>query len=303
MVEAAVSVIIPTYNAGKYLEAQLDVLTRQALPSAEILIVDSSSTDNTVKIAERYGAHIHIIPKAQFDHGGTRTQIGKLAKGDILVYLTQDSLPMNELSVANLVSKLLEDDRISAAFGRQIPHPDATPFAQHLRLFNYPAQSYVRTIRDREQYGIKTFFCSNSFAAYRRKALESVGWFKAGLLVGEDMHACAKMLANGCHVAYVADAVVFHSHNYPVRQEFKRYFDLGVLFSKEQWLREKFGNANSEGVRFVRSELTFLLKRGLGVYIPASLLRTIAKWGGYRLGHWHRYMPDRIIQSLSMHWK
>ena len=303
MVETEISVIIPTLNAGKCLATQLDVLTTQALPPAEILIVDSSSTDNTVKIAERYGAHVHVIPKVQFDHGGTRTRIGMLAKGEILVYLTQDALPVNELSVPNLVSKLLEDHRISAAFGRQIPHPDATPFARHLRWFNYPAQSYVRTIGDRDQYGIKTFFCSNSFAAYRRKALESVGWFKAGLLVGEDMHACAKMLANGYHIAYVADAVVFHSHNYPVRQEFKRYFDLGVLFSKEPWLREKFGNANSEGVRFVRSELAFLRNNGCGVYIPASLLRTVAKWGGYQLGHLHGYLPDRIIQSLSMHWK
>jgi rhamnosyltransferase len=303
MVEDTVSVIIPTYNAGTYLKAQLDVLTRQALPSVEIVVVDSSSTDDTVKIAESYGVQIHIIPTRRFNHGGTRTWIGKSAKGDILVYLTQDALPVNELAVPLLVSRLLVDQQIGAAFGRQVPHPDATPFARHLRAFNYPAASYRRHLHDAAQYGMKTFFCSNSFAAYRRKALDAVGWFEEGLLMGEDMHVCAKMLLSGYHIAYVADAVVAHSHNYSVRQEFKRYYDLGAFFNKEQWILKRYGNANSEGLRFVRSELSFLWRSGCRRYIPASLLRTAAKWLGYQLGHVHPYLPGWIIRRVSMHSK
>ena len=298
-----VSILIPTYNAGPSFESLLDILSRQQLRLFEVIVVDSSSTDDTFSIAKSHGLHTHVISKREFDHGGTRTLMGNLAKGDVLVYLTQDALLLNELAVPNLVSKLLEDERIGAAFGRQIPHRDATPFAQHLRSFNYPTVSHVRTIRDSEEYGMKTFFCSNSFAAYRRKALEAVGWFKAGLLIAEDMHVCAKMLANGYHIAYAADAAVYHSHNYSVQQEFKRYFDLGVFFNKEPWILERFGNANSEGLRFVRSELSFLRKNSLRRLIPLSLLRNGAKWAGFQFGQLYRYLPERIIRSASMHWK
>jgi rhamnosyltransferase len=298
------TVIIPTYNAERYLHDQLKALRVQAIKNFHIVVIDSSSSDDTVAIAKDHAVETIVIPKEQFDHGGTRTLAGKhCSSAEILVYLTQDALPYNELSVPRLVSKLLEDEKIGVAFGRQIPHRDATPFAQHLRSFNYPAASYIRTIGDREQYGMKTFFCSNSFAAYRRKALENVGWFKAGLLVGEDMHACAKMLINGYQIAYVSDAVVYHSHNYSVWQEFKRYFDLGVLFSKEQWLTERFGNANSEGMRFVRSEISYLTNNGFRMHIPASLLRNAAKFTGYQLGHLYSYLPGWMIRSLSMHWK
>ena len=298
-----VSILIPSYNAGSLFATLLEKLSCQQLRLFEIIVVDSSSTDETLSIAKSHGVRTHVIPKREFDHGGTRTDMGKLAKGDVLVYLTQDALPLNEVAVPALVSKLLEDERTGAAFGRQIPHRDATPFAQHLRAFNYPAVSHTRSIEDCDHYGMKTFFCSNSFAAYKRKALERVGWFKAGLLMGEDMHACAKMLADGFRIAYVADAVVYHSHNYSMQQEFKRYFDLGAFFSKEQWILKRYGSASSEGLRFVRSEVAFLRDNGFTRSIPVSLLRNAAKWGGYQLGHLYPYLPNWIIRWASMHSK
>jgi rhamnosyltransferase len=296
-----VSILIPTYNAGPSFGSLLEVLARQQLRLFEVVVIDSSSTDNTLSIARSYGVRTHVISKREFDHGGTRTSMGKLAKGDVLVYLTQDALPLNEGAVPALVSKLLEDERIGAAFGRQIPHPHATPFAQHLRVFNYPGVSHTRGFEDRDRYGMKTFFCSNSFAAYRRKALEEIGWFKSGLLMGEDMHACAKMLVNGFRIAYVAEAVVGHSHDYSMQQEFRRYFDLGAFFSKEQWMLEQYGTANSEGFRFVKSEIAFLLKGGFIRYIPASVLRNAAKWCGFQLGRLYPYLPAWMIRWASMH--
>ena len=296
-----VSILVPTYNAGPSFRALLDALGRQQLRPFEIIVVDSSSSDETLSIAKSQGVQTHRIAKQAFDHGGTRNFLGTLAKGDILVYLTQDALPVDDTSVPALVSSLLTDDRIAAAFGRQIPQANATAFAAHLRTFNYPAVSHTRTIQDCEQYGMKTFFCSNSFAAYKRKALGSVGWFKEGLLMGEDMYVCARMLLKGYHIAYAADAVVYHSHNYSVRQEFRRYFDLGAFFSGEPWILERYGNASSEGFRFVRSELSFLLNSGLMRFIPVSLLRNAAKWCGYQLGLLYPYLPSWLIRRVSMH--
>lgn len=300
---SGISIIIPTYNASSYLGQQLDVLVHQTVRNAEILIIDSSSTDDTLKIAASYGVRAAVIPKTDFDHGGTRTLAGRQSRGDILVYLTQDALPQNEYAIECLVNALDQDPHIGAAFGRQMPHVNATPFAKHLRFFNYPAQSYTRTFRDRSMYGVKTAFCSNSFAAYRRSALEDVGWFKDKLLMCEDIYACARMLMKGYRVGYVAEAVVYHSHNYSLAQEFKRYFDLGAFFAKESWILEEFGKPEGEGGKYVKSEISFLLSQRLFHYLPVTFVRGFAKLAGYKLGQYDDKFPRILLKRLSMHAK
>jgi rhamnosyltransferase len=268
----------------------------------DILVIDSSSSDATLDIAKQHAVHTVIIPKGEFDHGGTRTLAGKIrSMGDILLYLTQDALPFDDRAIEILIQPLLAEQKCGAAFGRQIPFQDATPFAQHLRLFNYPPQSYIRTYADRTAIGIRAAFCSNSFAAYRRDALEEVGWFMENLLLAEDMHVCARMLMKGYRVGYIADAMVYHSHNYTVAQELKRYFDLGVFFEKERWLLDEFGKPEGEGVKFVQSEFSYLWSHGLFHLLPISLIRAAAKLIGYRLGHYYRQLPRAVLRRVSMH--
>ena len=295
------SILIPTYNASQHLERLLIALRSQRLKDAEILIIDSSSQDKTIDIAKAFGVRVLTIPQKQFDHGGTRTMVGKLATGDILVYLTQDALPVDEKAVRTLIRPLYEDNTIGLTFGRQIPYENATPLARHLRFFNYPDRSYTRVVGDKALYGVKTAFCSNSFAAYRRSALENVGWFQDKLLMGEDLHVCARMLMKGYRVGYIAEAVVYHSHNYTVAQEFKRYFDLGVFFEKECWLLDEFGRPEGEGIKFVRSEFSYLRSHGLLHLLPISLMRAAAKLIGYRLGHYYRHLPRAVLRRVSMH--
>ena len=295
------SILIPTYNASQYLERLLIALRSQSLKDAEILIVDSSSQDKTVEIAKAFDVSVLTISKQQFDHGGTRTMVGKLATGDILVYMTQDALPVDEKAVETLIRPLREDNTIGLTFGRQIPHENAVPLARHLRFFNYPDRSYTRAVGDKALYGVKTAFCSNSFAAYRRSALENVGWFQDKLLMGEDLHACARMLMRGYRVGYIAEAAVYHSHNYSLRQDFKRYFDLGVFFEKQRWLLDEFGRPEGEGIRFVMSELSYLRSHGLLHLLPISLMRAAAKLIGYRLGHYYRHLPRAVLRRVSMH--
>jgi rhamnosyltransferase len=295
-----ISIIIPTLNASRFLGSLLTSLRRQTIADLDITIVDSSSADETVNIARSHSASVHVIPKNEFDHGGTRTLIGKLVKGDVLVYLTQDALPIDEYAVAKLVQPFSHDNQTGVAFGRQIPYPHATPFAKHLRYFNYPAHSYARTFEDRGSLGIRAAFCSNSFAAYRRSALEAVDWFQERLVMGEDLHASAKMLMKGYTLRYVAEAAVYHSHNYTVAQDLKRYFDLGRFFKRESWLHSEFGKPEREGLRFIVLEWSFLLKEGFPQYLPLSLARGMAKFVGYRLGLLSERLPSWAVKRLSM---
>jgi len=294
-----ISVIIPTYNAQEYLPELLERLKNQTV-SFELIIIDSSSSDNTVTIAREYTDNIIVIPTSEFDHGGTRTKAAKAASGDIIVFLTQDALPHEN----NTIEKILEpfeDLNVGAVYGRQIPYDDASLFGKHLRYFNYPDTSYVRTLQDKDKYGIKTAFLSDSFASYRKSALHKIDYFKDGLIVGEDTYAGAKMLIKGFSLGYSAEAKVYHSHSYNVIEEFKRYFDIGVFHKREKWILETFGKAEGEGGKYVKSEFQYLLTQHAYWKIPEFFIRNGMKYLGYKLGYHYQRLPSFLIQRLSMH--
>lgn len=295
-----ISIIIPTLNAENYLSKLLERLNSQTVKDFELIIVDSSSNDNTLNIARKYTDNIISISKNKFDHGGTRTMVGKIAKGDLLIYFTQDALPYDDFTIENII-KIFKNEKVGAAYGRQISYPYTNLFGKHLREFNYPKGSYIRGLSDIPKYGIKTAFMSNSFACYRKVALEHIGWFKDGLILGEDMYAAAKMILAGYSIAYVDDARVYHSHDYTVWQEFKRYFDIGVFHAREIWLIETFGKAEGEGARYIKSELDYLLKHKAWNLLPEWVFRNFMKYVGYILGRNYNKLPKKLIKKISMH--
>lgn len=293
------NIIVVTYNAEPRLAKLLAGLQSQSQDN-EILIIDSSSTDSTSGITARHGVRILTIPQSDFDHGGTRNLGIEQARGEFILFMTQDTICADEHAVAELIRPLREDENIAAAYGRQIACEDASVFARHLRLFNYPETSYVRGLDDRKKYGIKTAFLSNSFAAYRTSVLKEIGGFESRLIFGEDTFAAAKILLKGKKIAYAADAKVFHSHNYTPQQEFKRYFDMGVFHSCEGWLLREFGKAEREGNKYAKSEIKFLLKQRKLFLLPEFILRIIMKYLGYKLGTQYAYLPKSINRLCSM---
>ena len=300
MPNTEITVLILTFNAGHKLESLLRGLQKQTMKPTQILVVDSESTDGTSQLAESRNCKVIRIDRVNFDHGATRTLAAKEANGEFIFLLTQDVLPCDEFVIENIIKSFMEDIQIGAAFGRQVPYPNASVFAGHLRLFNYPDASYVRTLEDRKKYGIKTAFLSNSFAAYRRLSLEKIGYFKSGLIFGEDTCAAADMLLKNQKVAYVADAKVFHSHNYTICQDFKRYFDMGVFHRNEDWLLKQFGNAEDQGFKYIESEFKFLLKARAFGLLPEFVLRNFMKFLGYKLGMHHAHIPENISRRFSM---
>ena len=298
------SIITPTYNASRYLSALLDRLESQTVKDFELIVIDSSSSDNTVEIARSHGAKIISIAKSEFDHSATRTLGAKESRGDIIIYLTQDAIPFDEYAIENIVKPLDNDKKIGAVFARQLPHPNASVFAQHLRLFNYPDTSYTRVLGDREQYGIRTIFFSDTFSAYRKNVLEEIGYFKNGLIFGEDTCAAAMILLKGKKIAYAVDAKVFHSHNYTISQDFKRYFDMGIFHKNENWLLTEFSGPQSEALKYIKSEIKFLWKQNKLILLPELILRNTMKFLGYTFGFKYDFLPKNISKMLSTnrHW-
>lgn len=297
-------VIVPTYQADKHLPTLLPALLEQSVKPRDVLVVDSSSRDGTVHQFKEFGAEVIVIPQAQFDHGGTRRLAAQhCADSEFIVMLTQDAIP-----VPGAFDRLLaafDDPVVGAAYGRQRPRPQAAAIERHARLFNYPpASSTTRRFEDRERFGMKTVFCSNSFAAYRSSALREVGCFPEESFFGEDQIVAGRMLIAGWHLAYVSDAEAIHSHGYRIRDDFKRYFDIGVFHSRNRWLLDAFGTAEGEGMRFVLSELKYLIQHE-PVAIPSALARTILKYAGYRIGMYERRMHPKmkaLCSSAPLYW-
>lgn len=296
------ALVIPLYNAAAYLPLLLPMLAKWVKRAErELLFVDSSSTDGTAAMVTEAGlGRILCIDSRNFDHGGTRAWAAQQVNAEVVVFMTQDALPVSVDDIDRLV-RAFDDPLVAAVYGRQLPYANCHLFGRHLRQFNYGERSYVRGLEDTAEYGIKTAFLSNSFAAYRRSALEDIGWFKDGLILGEDSYAGGKLLLAGHKLAYVAEAEVYHSHNYTVWQEFKRYFDIGVFHTMESWLLEEFGKPEGEGMRYVRSEWNTLRAENAWQLLPSFVLRNGMKWLGYKLGKQYRHLPTWLVPCLSMH--
>lgn len=293
-------VLIPTRNAGSGWGAALAAILAQSCAPSRCLVFDSSSSDDTVARARASGCAVRVIPFGEFNHGATRqTMVDSLDSPSVVVFLTQDATLADADSLCALLAAF-DDPTVGAAYGRQLPYPHTGALGAHARRFNYPPVSYLASMADAGSRGIKAAFLSNSFAAYRVSALRAVGGFSADVILGEDTQVAARMLLAGWRVAYRANATVFHAHDYTMIEEFKRYFDIGVMHARAQWMLDAFGSPEGEGGRFVRSELSFLLKRAPGL-IPSALLRTVLKYAGYRLGRMEQKLPVSWKRRLSMH--
>lgn len=294
--------IIPTYNAENYLVKLLDSNKNQSVQEFELIIIDSSSKDKTVDIAKQYTDNVIVIAQSEFDHGGTRAKAAQIAKGEILVFLTQDALPYDENTIENIIN-VFKDEKVGASYGRQLSYEDTNLFGKHLREFNYPDNTIVRTKDDIKKYGIKTAQLSNSFAAYRKSVLMETGNFKDGLILGEDVYTGAKMILAGYCLVYTANAKVYHSHSYTVWEEFKRYFDIGVFHKCESWILESFGKAEGEGMKYIKSEVRYLIKHGAWYLLLEWFMRNGMKYMGYKLGQKYEKLPMWMIKKFSMHYR
>lgn len=294
-----IACIIPTYNGKADLQRLLDSLALQTV-SFEILIIDSSSSDGTQGLAIKSATKMVSIPSVEFNHGGTRQlMMNQNPNYDFYIFLTQDACLDDKLAI-EMILEPFKDYRVGAVCGRQLPHLDATPLAQHARFFNYPDVMQIKSMEDAPRLGLKTAFMSNSFAAYRGIALKEIGGFPSHVIFAEDMYAAAKMLMAGWKIAYAGNAKCRHSHNYSIIDEFARYFDMGVFHAREPWIRENFGGAGGEGMRYVKSELNFLGFHRFYLW-PSAILRNAIKLLAYKLGQQEAMLPIWIKRKLGMY--
>ncbi len=297
-----IDVIIPLYKPGKELFTLLDRLQGQSVPIRNIILMNTeekyfSQLIYGTRFLETYkNVKVYHLSKKEFDHGQTRRRGVKKSQAEVFVMMTQDAIPADEYMLEKLVDGL--QGEIAVAYARQLPTKDCNFIERYTRSFNYPEKSFVKTEEDLSRLGIKTYFCSNVCAAYRRDVYEQLGGFVRRTIFNEDMIFAAGTIKAGYGIAYVADARVIHSHNYTHMQQLHRNFDLGVSQAEHP---EVFANvySESEGKKLVKNVTAYLREKHMLMKLPYFYIQCFCKYTGYLLGKNYRKLPKSWVLILT----
>lgn len=240
------SVIIPTLNGGAIYKELLDRLTRQKTDFPfELVVVDSGSRDDTVAMTRDLPfASVVEIAKSQFQHGRTRNLAASHAKGEFLLFLTQDALPADEFWLYNFIHAMERFPEAAGAFGAHFAHHDATAFTRmemrnHFAGFNAHPLLYNKHMDiarwnapDRGFHQLLHFYSDNN-SCMRRSAWEQMPYPEVDY--GEDQLWAYEAIKRGWSKLYCPNAVVYHSHDYDYDETleraeveawfFRKYFD------------------------------------------------------------------------------
>lgn len=305
-----IDIVIPTYKPDDSFKKLVSLLEKQTVPVNRIIVMNTEEKYmealhiGTHFLAEHKKLSIHHLSRKEFDHGKTRNAGASKSKADVIVFMTQDAVPKDETLLEKLTAPLAEPG-IACAYARQLPAEDATVTERLTRDFNYPSQSRIKTKKDLDELGIKTYFCSNVCCAYNAHIFRQLKGFVNRTIFNEDMIYAAKVVENGYGIAYAADACVIHSHNYSGKQQFHRNFDLGVSQAEHPEIFEGI-SSESEGIRMVKDTIAKLKAAGAAKEIPAYVYTTGCKYIGYRLGKMYKHLPNWLIIKCTMsplYWK
>lgn len=305
MKDLTVTLIIPTYKPGKTFRELLKMMAKQTVPPEKVLILNTEERFFCPEDLEYYPqAQVYHLKKEEFDHGGTRDWGAGMAKTDLLMFMTMDAVPSDEFLVERLKSAF-EHPEVAAAYGRQLPNADCGELERYTRRFNYGEHSCLKAEKDLKQLGIKTFFCSNVCAMYRRSDYLEQGGFEKRTIFNEDMIFAGKLVQAGKTIAYQAEAKVYHSHNYSGIEQLKRNFDLGVSQAEHPEIFEMVKSEN-EGIRMVKDTIGWLMKNGKAYLLPKLIWQSGCKFIGYRLGKGYKKLPLWFVKKCTMnsaYWK
>lgn len=297
-----IDVIIPVYKPDKSLFKLIERLEKQTVPVRSIVLMNTEEKYfaqliyGTRFLEQHKQVKVYHLSKREFDHGRTRRVGVRKTDGEIFLMMTQDAMPADEYLVERLTAAL--QGNVAAAYARQLPREDCMPAERYMRRFNYPEQSSVKTLEDLPKLGIKTYFCSNVCAAYRRDIYEELGGFVRHTIFNEDMIYAAGAVKAGYGIAYVSEAQVIHSHNYTNSQQFHRNFDLGVSQADHPDIFAEV-SSEGEGKKAVAETIDWLKRNRMRGKIPGLLLQSASKYAGYCLGKNYKKLPLKWVISLS----
>lgn len=273
-----VEIICPLYNAEEYIKDLDKSFKKQKnVEIKRISYILTKSIDNTEQILKEIKAQYSIIEPKEFSHSLSREQVAMKSLADILVFVTQDVHIESDEWLEKLIKPIV-DGESDASFSRQLTKYDN--IEKYTREKNYPAESYVVSKNDLDRLGLRTFFFSDASSAIRTETFKKIdGYDNKKLPTNEDMYIAYKLIMKDYKIKYCSDSILYHSHDFKLKELYKRYFDTGIFFSQNNYL-DKFGTNKTGG--------------GLAVYI---LKRAVEE------KNWSvliKFVPNMMVRFLGM---
>jgi glycosyltransferase involved in cell wall biosynthesis len=292
-----VSVVIPVKDGERHLGALLDAIEREA-PDAEVLVLDSGSTDASARIARDAGARVVDVDPAEFRHGPTRNLGAELTSGELICFLTQDAEPLPGWLDAYREAFAL-DAQVGVAFGPHRPRPDTSPMiarelTEFFATFSPTGAPVVMGPDD-------PHFLSNVNACYARACWDEIRF--ADVDYAEDQAFGRAVQRSRWRKVYHPAAAVLHAHDYGPVEFMRRYFD------EYRGLRQTTGHVEPFGLRGVgaqtRADRRWMRERGWPAgRRTAWTARAAAHHAGRRvfaaLGSRAERLPAPVQHTLSL---
>jgi len=295
--EFDLSIILLTKNGGNRLKELMESIKNQNFQgSLETVAVDSGSKDDTLKILESYDARIFRIKPEDFHHSKTRNYGASKAKGKVLVYLTQDALPIGNDLLNNLLEPL-SDENVAVVYGRQIANRHAKEVDVFFYSYFYPDER--RVLKKIHAENAKKFYMENIYVSDVCSAIKRDVWeqlkFSDDVSMSEDKDFGLKVLKAGYEIIYEPEAAVYHSHDYSLGSLFTRRFKDGAAFSTIALQGED--NFLTRGLNFFKEEMKFIAKNNL-LGVPYALAYNFIYFLGFFMGNKEKYLPGFIKNPI-----
>nr|MBA3434045.1 glycosyltransferase [Actinomycetota bacterium] len=265
-----ISVVIPVKDGGLDLVRCLEAIARQRVDEeVEVVVVDSGSSDGSAGRARRLGAHVHEIPAEEFRHGGARSLGVGLARGDTLVFTSQDAYAADETWLATLVAPLRGDGSIAGVYGRQLPHEDAIPSERYFLDFLYGPSPRTQRLDSADRLSFEATLFSNVSSAVPRAVLERYP-LADDVVMSEDQEWSRRVLLDGLEIVYEPRAAVRHSHAYSIAGAFRRFFDSGASAERSYVSEARASRValRRAGGRYALGEVAWLWRTGRLRWLP-----------------------------------
>lgn len=273
-----VTVIMRTKNSAWILAQTLKALYSQRDVDFELLVMDSSSTDGTLEILESYAPRILSVEAGDYFPGKVLNTAMESCASDLVVFLNSDTVLLHDYALARLLGAF-EDESVQAAFGRQVPRPEARPWVRRDYNVSFPA------------FGPAPDWMPLSLpvAAMRRSA-----WLKQSFYTdawgSEDTQWGRAAMKRGWKIAYVPECVAMHSHNYKLSQLYGRRFIEGEA---DVIMGEEPISALAALARAAKRYVSDLRQAVADRALPDTPLRRLVEAWGYLRGARHGQLRKR----------
>jgi rhamnosyltransferase len=293
------SILLLTKNGGPEFGTCLEaVYSQKDVQPFEVIIVDSGSTDETLRIARQYPVRVEQIPPEAFHHSRTRNYAASLAKGKYLVFLSQDAIPAVDTWLRSLLANF-RDPTVGAVYGRQLPKLGSGAERQEVLSALYGDSRIVKYPRDGIMLGHKYYHFSSVNSSIRKEVWQVTG-FPGNLKVFEDVGIAKRILDSTWSIVYEPSAAVYHSHDFPFSELFKRYFDIGVVYQRLGiWNDNSRRSVRSAGWCGLQAKLSKLFNEERHSETVSTILKDIGKFIAIELGRHERALPRAVKKKLS----